>query len=91
MMSKKDQCCLCKILDPSPEEGQPCGLLSSMWDHIHPEEEDWFDETFSMFEVVSSRSLGILNPRLALQASNVAFGSVINLNFHFLYLHYGNK
>ena len=33
----------------------------------------------------------ILNPRLALQASNVAFGSVINLNFHFLYLHYGNK
>ena len=52
MMSKENQCCLCKfrILDPSPDEGQLCGLLSSMWNHIeecHPEEEDWFDETFS--------------------------------------------
>ena len=52
MMSKDNQCCLCnfRISDPSPEEGQLCGLLTSMWDHIeecHPEEEDWFDETFS--------------------------------------------
>ena len=52
MMSKENQCCLCnfRISDPSPDEGQLCGLLSSMWNHIeecHPEEEDWFDETFS--------------------------------------------
>ena len=52
MMSKENQCCLCnfKISDPCPEEGQLCGLLSSMCDHIeerHPEEEDWFDETFA--------------------------------------------
>ena len=51
-VSQDNQCCLCdfKISDPCPEEGQLCGLLSSMWDHIeecHPEEEDWFDETFS--------------------------------------------
>ena len=41
--------------DPSPEEGQLCGLQISMWDHIeecHPEEEDWFEKTFSMYEVV---------------------------------------
>ena len=52
MMSKENQCCLCnfRISGPSPDEGQLCGLLSSMWSHIeecHPDEEDWFDETFS--------------------------------------------
>ena len=52
MMGKEDKCWHCKfeISVPNPQEGRLCGLLESIWDHIeecHPEEENWFDETFS--------------------------------------------
>ena len=74
-------------------------------EECHSEEEDWFDETFSsQFLDVWCRSLGAINPtgnfhfvrasapqRLALPASNVAVGSVINLDFPILYVLYGNK
>ena len=74
-------------------------------EECHSEEEDWFDETFSsQFLDVWCRSLGAINPtgnfhfvrasapqRLALPASNVAVGSVINLDSPILYVLYGNK
>ena len=74
-------------------------------EECHSEEEDWFDETFSsQFLDVWCRSLGAINPtgnfhfvrasvpqRLALPASNVAVGSVINLDFPILYVLNGNK
>ena len=52
VVSTEDTCCLCdfKISNPNPQEGRLFGLLESMWNHIeecHPEEENWFDETFS--------------------------------------------
>ena len=99
--------CEFKISDPNPQEGRLCGLLESMWNHIEEchSEEDWFDETFSsQFLDVWCRSLGAINPtgnfhfvrasvpqRLALPASNVAVGSVINLDFSILYVLNGNK
>ena len=74
-------------------------------EECHSEEEDWFDETFSSrFLDIWCRSLGVINPtgnfhfvrasvpqRLALPASNVAVGSVINLDFPILYVLNGNK
>ena len=91
MMSKENQCCLCsfRISDPRPDEGQLCGLLSSMWNHI------------ALRSAILRRRIGLMKPflqcswtfpeRLALPASNVAVGSVFNLEFPILYVLHRNK
>ena len=112
MMSKENQCCLCsfRISDPRRDEGQLCGLLSSMWNHIALRSAilrrriglmkpflqcSWTFDTEAWAFSISTGNFHFVRAsvpeRLALPASNVAVGSVFNLDFPILYVLHGNK